>query len=122
MLHVRMEVPYLIAGKRFKAESVSALNEQLKQYGLVSNLESDGCGDFSVRRLSDTEHTCRYAMLQSHGDDADTDGYDLCIGQEPGGPCSDDLLEVELSELEKVLAGVRQDIPDAKLLFGSYWR
>lgn len=118
-----MEIAYLMAGKRFQARDVADLNDQLAPYRLISNLDGDGAGNLSVRRLTEAQDTCRYDMTQSAGDPADTNGYDVVIGKTIGttGYGQPDVVEKELSELEITLNEVREDIPDAKIIAGSYW-
>ena len=72
-----MEIVYLMAGKRFQARDVADLNSQLLSYKLVSNLDSDGVGDLSVRRLTEAQKTARYDITQSFGDSTDSEGYDV---------------------------------------------
>jgi len=118
-----MEIVYLMAGKRFQARDVADLNSQLLSYKLVSNLDSDGVGDLSVRRLTEAQKTARYDITQSFGDSTDSEGYDVIVGKEIGtnGYGQPDVVEKELSELEIALNEVRKDIPDAKIIAGSYW-
>ena len=117
-----MNIAYLMAGKRFQARNVANLNDQLAPYKLISNLSRDGAGNLSVRRLTEAQDTCRYDMTQSVGDSADSEGYDVIVGKTIGtGYGQPDVVEKELSELEIALNEVREDIPDAKLIAGSYW-
>ena len=118
-----MEIVYLMAGKRFQARDVADLNSQLSTYKLISNLDSDGVGGLSVRKLTEPQDTCRYEMIQSVGDSADSQGYDVIVGKEIGtnGYGQPDVVEKELSELEIALNEVRKDIPDARIIAGSYW-
>lgn len=118
-----MEIAYLMAGKRFQARDVADLNDKLAPYKLISNLDRDGAGNLSVRRLKEAQDTFRYDMTQSTGDPADSQGYDVIVGKTIGttGYGQPDVVEKELSELEIVLNEVREDIPDAKLIVGSYW-
>ncbi len=118
-----MEIAYLMAGKRFQARDVNDLNDKLGLYKLISNLDGDGAGDLSVRRLTESQGTFRYDITQSTGDPADTQGYDVIVGKTIGtnGYNQPDVVEKELSELEIALNEVREDIPDAKLIAGSYW-
>lgn len=116
-----MEIAYLIAGKRFKARDDTDLNQQLTQYNLVSNLNT---GDWSVRRQTDPQKTHRYLMTQAAGDSADSDEYDVIVGRtvgENGYGNQSVIIEKELSDLEIALNEVREDIPDAKIIAGSYW-
>lgn len=118
-----MEIAYLMAGKRFKARDVNELNQQLSRYNLISNLSRDGSGDLSARRLTEPQGTSRYDMTQSVGDSADTNRYDVIVGKTIGtnGYNQPDVVEKELSELEIALTEVRIDIPEAKIIAGSYW-
>ena len=118
-----MEIAYLMAGKRFQARDVADLNDKLAPYKLISNLSRDGTGNLSVRRLTEPQNTSRYDMTQSAGDPADSQGYDVIVGKTIGttGYGQLDVVEKELSELEIALNEVREDIPDAKLIAGSYW-
>lgn len=118
-----MEIAYLIVGKRFKAHDVADLNDQLAAYKLISNLERDGAGNLSARRLTESQGTFRYDLTQSAGDPANTQGYDVIVGKTIGTNVygKHDVVEKELSELEIALNEVREDIPDAKLIAGSYW-
>lgn len=119
-----MEIAYLIAGKRFQARCIAELNRELAKYGLVSNLSIGGIGSPSARRLKDIQGTLRYEMIQSAGDFADYEDYDLIVGKiigSAGRGQSDDIIEKELSELEIALNEVKTDIPDAKIIAGSYW-
>ncbi|MDP3640049.1 MAG: hypothetical protein Q8R53_02490 [Nanoarchaeota archaeon] len=118
-----MEIAYLMAGKRFQARDVADLNDQLAPYNLISNLDRDGLGDLSARRLTEARNTSRYDMTQSVGDPADSQGYDVIVGKiiYINGYGQPDVVEIELSELEIILKEVREDIPDAKLIAGSYW-
>ena len=115
-----MEIAYLVAGKRFQARNVTQLNQQLLEYDLVSNLSKDGFGDLSVRRLTEPKNTMRYGMIPIT---ADTRKYDVIIGKTIGttGYCQPDVVETELSELEIALKEIKIDIPDAKIIVGSYW-
>ena len=118
-----MEIAYQIAGKRLKARNVGELNQQLLEYNLVTNLRMDGFGHFSVRRLTEAGGTRRYDMTQSVGDYADSTDYDVIVGKIIGtnGYDQPDVIENEISELEIILKEVRMDIPDAKIIAGSYW-
>jgi hypothetical protein len=115
-----MEIAYLMAGKRFQAQDVTDLNQQLAPYNLKTNSD-DVCE--GVRRSSDAEGNFRYLIQQSHGDPADFEGYDVVVGKELGnnGYGQPDVVEVEPSQLEIALNEVKEDIPDAKLIVGSYW-
>ncbi len=117
-----MEITYFIAGKRFEAKNTNDLNSKLAKYELVTNLDETGLGNLTVRKLSDPIGESRYEMVQSHGDPADFDGYDICVGTviANNGYGQPEVAEVNLSEIEKILAEVRMDIPDANLLVGSY--
>ena len=116
-----MEVSYIMAGKRFKARDHNDLNRQLNQLGLVTNLDNKGLGSLSARRTTEPG-TVRYNLVQSYGDSADIEGYDVCVGKVIMENRDSEVIEVtELSELEKTLEEVKQDIPDAKVLVGSYW-
>ncbi len=118
-----METGYVIAGKRFQAEDVEDLNRQLSKYNLVSNLNNQGLGNLSVRRVSDNVPNNRYSIVQSYGDSADFDNYDVIVGKLVAKNCygGQDVAEVELSELEKILDEVKKDIPDLRILVGCYW-
>ncbi len=118
-----METPYLIAGKRFRADNVSELNKKLFEYGLISNLNNEGLGNLSVRKISDGVTNNRYDIVQTYGDSADSDFFDVIVGKlvAKNAYNHDDVEEVELSNLEEALNEVRQDIPEAKILLGSYW-
>lgn len=117
-----MENAYIMAGKRFKANDHNDLNTQLNQFGLITNLDSRGLGSLSVRRLSEPQGTYTYGIIQSFGDSADIEGYDVCVGKNIQGPNESEVMEfADVSELEKTLAEVKNDIPDAKILVGSYW-
>ena len=115
-----MEIAYLMAGKRFQARDVTDLNQQLAPYNLRTNSD-DVCE--GVRRQSDAPETLRYLIQQSHGDPADFSGHDVVVGKELGntGYGHPDIVEKEPSDLETALNEVRTDIPDAKIIAGSYW-
>ena len=112
-----------MAGKRFQARNVDDLNDKLAPYNLISNLDIEGAGNLSVRRLTEAQDTFRYDMTQSTGDPADSQGYDVIVGKIIGtnGYGQPNIVEKEFSELELVLNEVIEDIPDAKLIAGSYW-
>lgn len=76
-----MEISYLIAGKRFQADDIADLNSKLSQYGLISNLNEQGLGNLSVRKKSDEVTNNRYDIVQTYGDPADFDNYDVCVGK-----------------------------------------
>ncbi len=114
-----MEIAYLMVGKRIRATDVADLNRQLAVYKLVSNLSDARLEHFSVRRISDLRDTRRYDLTQSVGDSADILGYDLIVGKSIHP--DKDVVETELSDLESALNEVREDIPDAKIIAGSYW-
>ena len=118
-----MEISYLIAGKRFQADDVADLNSKLSEYGLISNLNEKGLGNLSVRRITEEVTSNRYDIVQTYGDPANFENYDVIIGNliSKKGYGDDDVKEVELSELEKSLNEVNEDISDAKILLGSYW-
>ena len=118
-----MEIAYLMVGKRFQARDVADLNQQLSRHNLVSNLNRNGAGNLSVRRLTEPQETSCYDMTQSVGDPADTNGYDVIVGKTIGtnGYGQSDVVEKELSELEITLNKVKADIPNAKIIVGSYW-
>ena len=118
-----MEIAYLMAGKRFQAKDVKDLNQQLGRFNLISNLDIDGSGNLSVRKLTEPRGICHYDMTQSVGDPADTQGYDVIVGKTIGtnGCGQSDVIETVLSALEIALNEVKQDIPDAKIFSGSYW-
>jgi hypothetical protein len=109
-----MEIAYLMAGKRFQAKDLTNLNQQLAPYNLKTNSD-DVCE--GVRRSSDAQ--VKYQIQQSFGDPADFEGHDVVVGKYVG--TDGDVIEVDLSELEIALNEVREDIPDAKLIAGSYW-
>ncbi len=113
----KMEITYLMAGKRFQARDVADLNDQLAPYKLISNLDQKGAGNLSVRRLTEAPDTFRYDLTQSAGDSADSPGYDVIVGKTIGtnGYGKSDVIETGLSELEIALNEVREDLPDAKL-------
>lgn len=110
----------------------------MTEYNLVSNLDKDGIGKWTVKRCTESHETPRYDMRPSVGNFADFDGfYDVIIGKlidvrsyaERDNVIerefSDDhtienIIEMELSELEVILNDVRTDIPDAKIIVGSY--
>ncbi len=118
-----MEIAYLMAGKRFQAVDLADLNAQLAPYKLTSNLNRDGTGNLTARRLTDPQGTSRYDMTQSTGDPADSEDYDVIVGKLIGikGYVQPDVIEKELSELEIALNEVKKDIPEAKIIAGSYW-
>jgi len=115
-----MNIAYLMAGKRFQARDVAELNQQLAPYNLRTNSD-DMCE--GVRRTSDAQGIYRYLIQQSHGDPADFEGHDVVVGKELGNTgCGEpDVVEKEYSDLEIALKEVRTDIPDAKIIVGSYW-
>ncbi len=112
---IKMEIAYLIAGKRFRAKDEASLNKELSKYNLIADTNN-----WTARRLSDKE-TIRYRMVQSFGDSADINGLDVCIGKLIEKDERNEVIETDISELEKILEEVKQDIPDAKILGGSYW-
>jgi len=119
-----MEITYILAGMRFNATDHSELSRQLIQFGLVANLDSRGFGSLTVRRMSEPQGTARYDIVQSFGDSADFKGYDVCVGKLIGNKNygeKSEVIEVEISELEKALVEIKKDIPEAKILVGSYW-
>ncbi|MBR9691459.1 hypothetical protein GOV06_01610 [Candidatus Woesearchaeota archaeon] len=115
-----MEIAYLMVGKRFQARDIADLNQQLAQYNLRTNSD-DVCE--GVRRSSDSQGMSRYLIQQSRGDPAEFEGYDVVVGKELGnsGHGQPDVVEVEPSQLESTLNEVKEDVPDAKLIAGSYW-
>lgn len=114
-------ISYIMAGKRFIAQNVNDLHRQLTPYNLITDLDNKGLGSWSVRRMSDPSANFRYDMVNTIGDSADLDGFDVCIGKLIGETRQSDVVEAETSELEVSLAEVRKDIPEAKILGGSYW-
>lgn len=114
-------VVYIIAGKRFKAGGVKDLHEQLALYKLVTDLDNEGLGGWGARRISDNNGMHRYDMINTVGDSADVNGFDVCIGKLIGDTHKGEVVETDVFELEASLAEVRQEIPDAKILGGSYW-
>ncbi len=118
-----MERTYVMVGKRFQAENVRSLNSQLSQYKLITNLNADGIGMMSVRRIIEPRPTNRYIMVPSYGDPADIDGFDVIIGQKIVGIITQEEITLfnNLSDLENALNSVRVDIPDASIIIGSYW-
>lgn len=113
-----MEITYMMAGKRFQAQDLDDVNNQLQAYKLVTT--SDDICD-GVRKVSEQDR--KYVITQSHGDSADFSGYDIVIGTEiaDNGYEQPDVQAVDLLNLETKLNEVREDIPDAKIIFGSYW-
>ena len=110
-----------MAGKRFQVKDWAELEAALGKYGLATNKNH---GDnFTVRRLTNYQFiTARYRIEHSFDDWADFedgDGYDVCIGKVIA--YAKIVAETELSEIEKILCEVKEDIPDAKLLVFSNW-
>ena len=110
-----MEIVYLMAGKRFQANNQKDLEKQLSQYSLTFHL--------GIRRLSDPIGFSRYDVVQAFGDSTDVQGSDVCIGKliDKNGYNRPKVMVAELSTLEEALEEVKKDIPDAKILIGSYW-
>ena len=114
-----MEVTYIMAGKRFQAKDILGLNSQLQKYELVTKSD-DVCE--GVRRISEKDR--KYIIQQSSGDCCPNfDGYDVVVGTEiaDNGYGQPDVQTIVLSNLETKLNEVREDIPDAEIVFGSYW-
>ena len=113
-----MQQAYLMVGKRFKAIDLVELNSQLAKYNLRT-VSEDVCE--GVEKPSDPK--VRYLIQQSYGDPADFDEYDVVIGKEVGNNgCGEQrVIEKEPSELENIVNEVKRDIPDAKIIAGSYW-
>ncbi len=120
-----MEVAYILAGKRFQAKNAQDMNIQLSKYNLTHNLTKEGLGFLGVRRVTDLAESVRYEMIQTSGDSTDNEGFDVCIGRLLGESRDSrtielEMSELEMSELEIAMNEVKQDIPDSKIIGGSY--
>lgn len=118
-----MEIAYMMAGKQFKAKDVTDLNNQLALYNLICNIDCFGECNYSVRRITEPQGTERYDIVQSKGNSQDVLGFNVIIGKIIGtnGYDEPDIIEKELSDIAPALKEVKEDIPDAKIVSGSYW-
>ncbi|MBI4450363.1 hypothetical protein HY642_00175 [Candidatus Woesearchaeota archaeon] len=113
------ETAWLVAGKRFPANSIQHLDELLAQYSLVSNPANDD-GMVTVRRVEDRHGKERYSITQSYFESTEN-RYDVCVGilvrrTESKYPAS-----VDEKLVQRNLRQVRNDIPDAELLLIANW-
>jgi len=118
---------YLMVGKSFEVKSYAELNSKLEHFNLISNLADEGGGRYSVRRRDDEPDTSRYSLrIQGSGRDCHRQGegffipVDICVGRTISGDPKRNrsgIVEIDSSEIEKIFNEVRQDIPDAELLF-----
>jgi len=115
-----MQRAYLMAGKRFLVKDWKELEAALSKYGLATRNDDP----FTIIKQLREEMIPRafYQLQNTYGDWADFDdetGYDVCVGEVVAYAKSAE--SVALSEIEGILAKVRQDIPDAELLLFSNW-
>lgn len=102
---------YLMAGKEFERQSLERLNEKLLKYNLVAD------SFLSARRSSDSVDTERYIIIES--------SLNWCIGkviaQDEGYyEQPENQRFTSISNIEKILAEVKEDFTDAELfIFGK---
>ena len=107
-------------------EDYNDLDYELQKYGLTRNglKVMHAKEDLSARRMTDTEGTKRYQIDEyrwpSPSDFGWCDKYWVvgnCLGAVQSSP---GILEKKISDLEKIIQEVRQDIPDATLILASF--
>jgi hypothetical protein len=111
-----MDTTYLMAGIRLETDgTLEGLNKLLEEYELVA--EADNASPTNVRRISDEPFFHRYSVVDSYGPiSRRIDDY--CVGEIIGqNEYGHGVGRASQDDIGEALRVVREDIPDAGILY-----